>query len=70
MHTPMVPNFNTQQQGASQADMIANATAMKLAALSTVNNRIQLDVVRKFRRARSTEGQGGQAQFSQGLPAA
>ncbi|KAF2838480.1 hypothetical protein M501DRAFT_934750 [Patellaria atrata CBS 101060] len=53
VNTPMVPNF---QQGASQADMVANATAMKLAALSTVNNRIQLDDVRKYRRARSSEG--------------
>lgn len=53
VNTPMVPNF---QQQASQADMVANATAMKLAALSTVNNRIQLDDVRKYRRARSTEG--------------
>ncbi|KAI7472873.1 hypothetical protein KC357_g5647 [Hortaea werneckii] len=79
MNTPMVPNFNTQQQqGGSQADMVANATAMKLAALSTVNNRIQLDDVRKYRRARSTEGQGGQQpqhhyhqqqqQLSPGLP--
>jgi hypothetical protein len=31
---------------------------MKLAALSTVNNRINLDDARKYRRARSTEGQG------------
>lgn len=53
--TPMVPTFNTQQ-AASQADMVANATAMKLAALSTVNNRIALDDVRKYRRARSNEG--------------
>lgn len=59
MNTPMVPNFSNQQS-ANQADMVANATAMKLAALSTVNNRIQLDDVRKFRRTRSTEGQGGQ----------
>ncbi|KAI9708510.1 MAG: Flap-structured DNA-binding and RNA-binding protein [Bogoriella megaspora] len=58
VNTPMVSNFNPQQQGASQADMVANATAMKLAALSTVNNRIQLDDVRKYRRARSTEGKG------------
>jgi len=63
----MVPNFSAQQ-GASQADMIANATAMKLAALSTVNNRIQLDDVRKYRRARSSEGQGGQQPLSPGLP--
>lgn len=56
-NTPMVSNFS-QQQSANQADMVANATAMKLAALSTVNNRIQLDDVRKYRRARSTEGQG------------
>jgi len=64
----MVPNFSTQQS-TNQADMVANATAMKLAALSTVNNRIQLDDVRKFRRARSTEGQGGAQQpMSSGLP--
>lgn len=56
-NTPMVPNFNTQQ-AASQADMVANATAMKLAALSTVNNRIALDDVRKYHRARSNESTG------------
>lgn len=68
-NTPMVPNFNTQQS-ASQADMVANATAMKLAALSTVNNRIMLDDVRKFRRQRSNEGQGSNHQMgiSPGLP--
>lgn len=55
VNTPLVSNF---QQQSSQADMVANATAMKLAALSTVNNRIQLDDVRKYRRARSSEGQG------------
>ncbi len=54
-NTPMVPNFGTQQ-AATQADMVANATAMKLAALSTVNNRIALDDVRKYRRARSNDG--------------
>ena len=54
-NTPMVPTFNTQH-AASQADMVANATAMKLAALSTVNNRIALDDVRKYRRARSNDG--------------
>jgi len=65
LNTPMVGNFN---QGSSQADMVANATAMKLAALSTVNNRIQLDDVRKYRRARSTEGQGaGNVPMSPGL---
>lgn len=61
-NTPMVPNFNTQQ-AAAQSDMIANATAMKLAALSTVNNRIALDDVKKYRRARSNEPKG-----SPGLP--
>lgn len=61
-NTPMVPNFNTQQ-AAAQSDMIANATAMKLAALSTVNNRIALDDVKKYRRARSNEPTG-----SPGLP--
>lgn len=55
-NTPMVPTFNNQH-GATQADMVANATAMKLAALSTVNNRIALDDVRKYRRARSNEGE-------------
>ena len=60
-NTPMVPNFNTQP--ASQADMVANATAMKLAALSTVNNRIALDDVRKYRRARSNDGQSSRNQI-------
>lgn len=53
-NTPMVPNFGTQS---NQSEMIANATAMKLAALSTVNNRIALDDVKKYRRARSNEPQ-------------
>jgi hypothetical protein len=55
-------------QNSTQADMVANATAMKLAALSTVNNRIQLDDVRKYRRARSSEGGAGNAPLSPGLP--
>lgn len=70
-NTPMVPNFNTHQ-AVSQADMVANATAMKLAALSTVNNRIALDDVRKYRRARSNEGDGSgnvnQMSMNPGLP--
>lgn len=57
VNTPMVANFN-QQQGTNQADMVANATAMKLAALSTVNNRFALDDVRKYRRARSNDAPG------------
>ena len=61
-NTPMVANFGTQQ-AATQADMVANATAMKLAALSTVNNRIALDDVRKYRRARSNDGQGRTSQL-------
>ncbi|KAF2723478.1 hypothetical protein K431DRAFT_301730 [Polychaeton citri CBS 116435] len=64
-NTPMVPNFNHAQQGANQADMVANATAMKLAALSTVNNRVQLDDARKYRRSRSNDGQNP---ISPGLP--
>ena len=56
-NTPMVPNFNTQQ-AASQADMVANAAVMKLAALSTVNSRIALDDVRKYHRARSNDSTG------------
>lgn len=66
-NTPMVSNFNHAQQGQAHADMVANATAMKLAAMSTVNNRIQLDDVRKYRRARSNEGQQ-QNPLSPGLP--
>ncbi|KAH7038036.1 uncharacterized protein B0I36DRAFT_237473 [Microdochium trichocladiopsis] len=54
VNTPMVPNFNQN----NQADMVANATAMKLAALSTVNNRFALDDVRKYRRARSNDPAG------------
>ena len=54
-NTPMMANFSTQP--GNQSDMIANATAMKLAALSTVNNRIALDDVKKYRRARSNEPQ-------------
>ena len=61
--TPMAPNFNTQQ-AATQADMVANATAMKLAALSTVNNRIALDDVRKYRRTRSNDSENSANQIS------
>ncbi|KZZ88253.1 SAM domain-containing protein [Ascosphaera apis ARSEF 7405] len=73
-NTPMMSSFSqaqaqsqaqTQGQaqqvpspGPSQADMVANATAMKLAALSTVNGRFALDDARKYRRARSNDGQG------------
>ncbi|KAK2612947.1 Flap-structured DNA-binding and RNA-binding protein [Conoideocrella luteorostrata] len=65
VNTPMAPTFNTSSTGGNQADMVANATAMKLAALSTVNNRFALDDVRKYRRARSNDAQGsGQAQIS------
>lgn len=63
VNTPMVASFNHQGQqghgnGGNQADMVANATAMKLAALSTVNNRFALDDVRKYRRARSNDAPG------------
>ncbi|UKZ53487.1 Flap-structured DNA-binding and RNA-binding protein [Trichoderma virens] len=57
VNTPMAPTFNTNSSG-NQADMVANATAMKLAALSTVNNRFALDDVRKYRRARSNDAPG------------
>jgi hypothetical protein len=53
VNTPLVPNFNQAQN--TNADMVANATAMKLAALSTVNNRFALDDARKYRRARSND---------------
>ena len=59
VNTPMAANFQ-QNQPNNQADMVANATAMKLAALSTVNNRFALDDVRKFRRARSNDTPGQQ----------
>lgn len=65
VNTPLVANFN-QQQGGNQADMVANATAMKLAALSTVNNRFALDDPRRYRRARSNDATG--APLSPGLP--
>ena len=69
-NTPMVANFGTQQT-TNQADMVANATAMKLAALSTVNNRIALDDVRKYRRTKSNddENSGNQMPLSPSLPA-
>lgn len=59
-NTPMTATFGQQVGGQQQqgTDMVANATAMKLAALSTVNNRIALDDARKYRRARSNDGQG------------
>ncbi|KAK4252377.1 hypothetical protein C7999DRAFT_27105 [Corynascus novoguineensis] len=67
VNTPMVANFN-QSQG-NNADMVANATAMKLAALSTVNNRFALDDVRKYRRARSNDAPGqAQNPLSPGAP--
>ena len=67
MNTPMVPTFNQAASG-SQADMIANAAAMKLAALSTVNSRFALDNdVRKYRRARSNDGRGNTGALSPGL---
>lgn len=72
-NTPMTATFGQQQNNNqnSQADMVANATAMKLAALSTVNNRIALDDARKYRRARSNDGQGKNSNanptISQGL---
>lgn len=66
VNTPMAASFNTSNSGGNQADMVANATAMKLAALSTVNNRFALDDVRKYRRARSNDapGVGGHNQMS------
>ncbi|KAK5988747.1 RNA-binding protein VTS1 [Cladobotryum mycophilum] len=65
VNTPMAPTFGTGNHSGTQADMIANATAMKLAALSTVNNRFALDDVRKYRRARSNDAPiGGHSQMS------
>lgn len=68
VNTPMVGTFNNGSGTPNQADMVANATAMKLAALSTVNNRFALDDVRKYRRARSNDAPGqGQSSMSPGL---
>lgn len=67
VNTPMVANFQ-QTNPNNQADMVANATAMKLAALSTVNNRFTLDDVRKYRKTKPNEGQG-QGQHPPGLNA-
>ncbi|KJZ75989.1 hypothetical protein HIM_04445 [Hirsutella minnesotensis 3608] len=66
VNTPMAPSFNTSASSGNQADMVANATAMKLAALSTVNNRFALDDVRKYRRTRSNDpsGSSGHNQMS------
>lgn len=67
VNTPMVTNFQ-QTNPNNQADMVANATAMKLAALSTVNNRFTLDDVRKYRKTKPNEGQS-QGQHPPGLNA-
>ena len=65
-NTPMVPSFNnTQSPG--QADLVANATAMKLAALSTAAAQgVPLADPRKFRRTRSSEGHGPNSPGVQG----
>jgi hypothetical protein len=69
VNTPMTANFNQGNPAGTQADMVANATAMKLAALSTVNNRFALDDVRKYRRARSNDASApAQNPLSPGLP--
>lgn len=56
VNTPVVPMFGNQPS--PNVDMIANATAMKLAALSTVNNRIILDSdMPKYKRKNRLDGQ-------------
>jgi len=58
VNTPVTAIF---PPGANNADMVANATAMKLAALSTVNNRIILDNDPKgWGKRRKDSVQGGQ----------
>ncbi|KAF3902527.1 hypothetical protein ABW21_db0204873 [Orbilia brochopaga] len=54
VNTPVVPMFGNDAMSAQvNADMVANATAMKLAAMSTVNNRFMIDSdVRKYRRSK------------------
>ncbi|KAI5810805.1 hypothetical protein BZA77DRAFT_297483 [Pyronema omphalodes] len=68
VNTPVNAMF---PQGSQNADMIANATAMKLAALSTVNNRIILDNDPKGwgkRRKDSTPGNGAPLASPRGMP--
>jgi len=56
VNTPVVPMFGNQ--ASPNVDMVANATAMKLAALSTVNNRIILDSdMPKYKRKNRLDGQ-------------
>ncbi|KAK9457718.1 hypothetical protein V1511DRAFT_486301 [Dipodascopsis uninucleata] len=51
MNTPVSDSKNvTVSTALANAEMVASATAMKLAALSTVNNRIILDSERKIRK--------------------
>ncbi|EPS38710.1 hypothetical protein H072_7543 [Dactylellina haptotyla CBS 200.50] len=53
VNTPVVPVFSDAMSAQANADMVANATAMKLAAMSTVNNRFLIDSdVRKYRRSK------------------
>jgi len=72
VNTPLVSNFQNPQvghaNGPSQTDMMVNATAMKLAALSTVNNRLQLDDARKFRRTKSNDAQAVNGGINYGMP--
>lgn len=58
VNTPVTTSFpNLQQQSAVATNEIVNNTAMKLAALSTVNNRVVLDSdVKKYRRGNHKNG--------------
>ncbi|KAL7276953.1 Flap-structured DNA-binding and RNA-binding protein [Rhizina undulata] len=67
VNTPVAPIFPQS----ANADMVANATAMKLAALSTVNNRIILDSDPKGwnkRRQKETSPNIGSARNNMQLP--
>ncbi|KAF3936762.1 hypothetical protein ABW19_dt0202555 [Dactylella cylindrospora] len=66
VNTPVAPMFGGDALSAqANADMVANATAMKLAAMSTVNNRFLIDSdVRKYRRSKPD----GTTVLSPGLP--
>ncbi|EWC46807.1 hypothetical protein DRE_04052 [Drechslerella stenobrocha 248] len=66
VNTPVVPVFGNDAMSAqANADMVANATAMKLAAMSTVNNRFLIDSdVRKYRRSKPDAA----SMLSPGLP--
>jgi hypothetical protein len=67
VNTPMVANFGSTQ--GPHSDMVANAAAMKLSAMATVNNRIALDGdLRKYTRRSKSNDPAGLTQMGPGGP--